>query len=206
LTKTLELVGITAGGVAIATAVLWNRTIGIITVVIVLCAIAAGFGSWSRGVRLLPQRPVTAGRWLSAVTVSYVAIGAFLAAIPFYGAAKLPQALTFDNRGSAQILGIALAFAVVEVAKAVAFDDEAIEGLVASRFESAISQAYFPQLSRNGGPIPERFNGTPTDVYTAIVMPNRFDGWGPEARRKRPAAIKRWIDKEKPVWREVPMA
>ncbi len=202
MSKNIELIGITAGGVFVAGALLWSGTAGALAIALGLALVVIGFQLGRSGEGRLPQDPELGGRLLSAVALTYVAMGALLAAIPFYGAAKLPNSISVSNRSAAQVLAVVLGFAIVEVTKAIAIDDEVIETKVSERFQTAFSTAYMPQLSRNGGPIPEKKpDGTPTDVYLAVAQPNRFDGWGPVARKERAAALKRWIVQNHPVWK-----
>jgi hypothetical protein len=201
--KRVHQVLITAGGIAIAASFIYGDGAGRTSVIVVLAAIVFGSLAFLLGRKLLPKKPVGARRAIDFVSISYDAIAAGIAAVPFWGAAKLPSALPNVSTTASQILAVAAAVGVVELARGFLVDGSVIDQKVGRHFQKAFQGAYGRQLSPAGGPIPDpnASNDAPTNEWLNIFQEDRYEGWDFQSRRERALAVKQWFDTTHPTFR-----
>jgi hypothetical protein len=196
--KRFHQITITGGGIAIAACFIFGRPANIVATVAVICLLLLGGASAAIGRALLPRRPIAMSQLVEGLGATYDAIGAMIAAVPFYGAAKLPSVLPRVASTPKQVLAVSTAVAVVEFTRALSLDGDLVERGIGTWFKGALQQTYLKELSPSGPfPIPNSEEGLP-DVWLNVFQEDRYGGWSFGSRHERARAVQAWINDSHP--------
>jgi hypothetical protein len=195
---------ITGGGIVIAACFIDSFAVGSVAVLAAMGVLILGGLLARLGPKALPKNPARARVAIEASSIAYDTIAAVIAAVAFWGAAKLPSVLPGGAKTPKQVLAVAAAVLVVELTKIVAVDADLVDQWVGGQFKGAFQASYQQQLTPEG-PLPNPVGGAPpADPWLNVFQESRYSGWNFGSRRQRARALQGWIDEQHPTFRTEP--